>query len=151
MPAVLPQAVGHQLVLSAVNGSAIDDPHGMGQFRAGLEAVKAAGRPIVLRLLLQAPPAQPEPEPEPEPETEPELAGYPAAVDEAAEDVSKVKIGDRGAVATRKTRNALLGGLRSGTLEGACGGGGERGGHLLCGPLALSCAGFPFSCVCSSR
>ena len=66
-------------------------------------------------------------------------------------DVSKVKIGDRGAVATRKTRNALLGGLRSGTLEGACGGGGERGGHLLCGPLALSCAGFPFSCVCSSR
>jgi hypothetical protein len=152
MPAVLPQAVGHQLVLSAVNGSAIDDPHGMGQFRAGLEAVKAAGRPIVLRLLLQAPPAQPEPEPEPElepePETEPELAGYPAAVDEAAEDVSKVKIGDRGAVATRKTRNALLGGLRSGTLEGACGGGGERGGHLLCGPLALVCAGFP-SLVCA--
>ena len=157
MPAVLPQAVGHQLVLSAVNGSAIDDPHDMGQFRAGLEAVKAAGRPIVLRLLLQAPPAQPEPEPEPEPELEPEpepepeLVGHPAAVDEAAEDVSKVKIGDRGAVATRKTRNALLGGLRSGTLEGACGGGGERGGHLLCGPLALSCAGFPFSCVCSSR
>ena len=121
--------MGHQLVLTAVNGSAIDDPQGMGQFRAGLEAVKKAGRPIVLRLQrLPLVSGEPEPEPEPEPETETETeTERELSADDAKAGGSKVG-GTRGAAATRKTRKALLGGLRSGTLEGAS----RRGGDLPC-------------------
>ena len=112
----LVQATGHQLVLTAVNGDTIEDPQGMGQFRAGLEAIKNARRPIVLRLQRLQVVGSAEPEPEPEPETE--LTPEP---EDAAAPGGRVA-GDRGAAATRKTRNALLGGLRSGTLEGAqCG------------------------------
>ena len=109
-------------MLTAVNGNAIDDPHGMGQFRAGLEAVKAAGRPIVLRLQRRPMvPAEPVPEPEPEPEAEVVLPAEAELEPEGQpeKEGAGVTIGDRGAAATRKTRNALLGGLRSGTLEGA--------------------------------
>lgn len=114
------QAVGHQLVLTAVNGDTIEDPQGMGQFRAGLEAVKKAKRPIVLRLQrLQVVSAEPEPEAEPElePKPEPEPGVKPAT---EPVDAKAQVAGDRGVAATRKTRNALLGGLRSGTLEGEC-------------------------------
>lgn len=115
-------AAGHRLVLTAVNGNAIDDPHGMGQFRAGLEAVKTAGRPIVLRLQrLPVASTEPsaEPEPQPPPELEPELEPEPESQTNMEDVGIKVNAGVRGAAATRKTRNALLGGLRSGTLEGA--------------------------------
>ena len=120
------QAVGYQLVLTAVNGSAIDDPQGMGQFRAALEAVKKAGRPIVLRLqrlplVPGEPKSEPDPEPEPklEPQPQPETEPEPElGADDANVGGSEVG-GTRGAAATRKTRKALLGGLRSGTLEGA--------------------------------
>ena len=116
-------AVGQQLVLTAVNGAPIEDLEGMGPFRAGLEAVKKAQRPVTLRLLLAPPPVvQPL---QPEPESEPEQAAVQAEADDDDDGerspggTRRPQIGDRGAAATRKTRNALLGGLRSGTLEGA--------------------------------
>ena len=114
-------AVGQQLVLTAVNGAPIEDLEGMGWFRAGLEAVKKAKRPVTLRLLLAAPPPVAQPL-QPEPEPEPEQVAVQAEGDEDGErspgGTRRPQIGDRGAAATTKTRNALLGGLRSGTLEG---------------------------------
>ena len=121
------ERAGLCLVLTAVDGEPLQDA-GEGLYRAGLAAVKSAGRPVLLRLgTLLAPPKPPSRprEPEPEPEPEPEAVAVPAEADldpgaaSDGEQSTTSQRSQRGAAATRKTRNALLGGLRSGTLEGA--------------------------------